>query len=216
MIGSTGAVGGHVARCLSELDSVKALTLLGRRTTPNLDGANVVQHIVDVTEPSSYADLIADHDVAVCTLGVGDPSKVDKESFVRIDKRAVLDFAAACSEADVRHFELLSSVGVGSGSRSFYLRTKGELEDGLRALEFRRLSLFHPSMILTPTNRYGLSQAITLKAWPWLKPVLRGSMRKLRGIEVHTLGEAMAQNVLTDGSGEETLEWDDFVRLARR
>lgn len=215
MIGSTGAVGGHAARRLTELDGVETLTLLGRRETPNLDSAKVVQHIVDVTEPSSYSDLVADHDVAVCTLGVGEPSKVDKETFVRIDKRAVLDFAAACSDADVQHFELLSSVGVGSSSRSFYLRTKGELEDGLRALEFSRLSLFHPSMILTPTNRYGLSQAITLKVWPWLTPALFGPMRKLRGIDVRKLGEGIAENVLTEGSGEETLEWDDFVRLTR-
>jgi len=61
---------------------------------------------------------------------------------------------------------------VSSSSSSFYLKTKGELEDGLKALRFERLSLFHPSMIMTPTNRYGLSQGITLAIMPFFRIVL--------------------------------------------
>jgi len=77
-------------------------------------------------------------------------------------------------------------------SNSFYLRTKGELVEALKALNFDRLSIFQPSMILTPTNRYGIAQAITLKVWPFLKPLLMGSLRKYRGIPVNVLGQAMA------------------------
>ncbi|MFT5681482.1 MAG: hypothetical protein ACI8RZ_002388 [Myxococcota bacterium] len=116
-------------------------------------------------------------------------------------------------QVGIDHFQALSSVGVDSGSTSFYLRTKGELEDGLAALDFERLSLFHPSMILTPTNRYGLSQGITLAVWPLLKPVLLGPMRKLRGVRVETLGRAMTHNLTVEGRGVEVLEWDDFARL---
>ena len=120
----------------------------------------------------------------------------------------------ACNEAGVRHFELLGSVASNSTARYFYLRIKGELQDGLRALEFERLSLFQPSMILTPTNRYGVSQAITLRVWPLLSPLLIGSLRKYRGIPVATLSRAMALNVFTPNAGVEELYWDDFVVLA--
>lgn len=213
MMGSTGAVGGYAAATLASMPEVARLTLLGRRPT-DLDGPTVEQHTVDAMQPDSYAQRLKGHDVAVCTLGVGDPSKVDRETFVRIDKQVVLDFAAASKAAGVQHFELLASVGVDSGSRSFYLRTKGELEDGLRDLQFERLSLFHPSMILTPTNRYGWTQALTLRVWPWLTPVLLGGLRKYRGIAVATLGAAMARNVVVAPPGEQTLEWDEFIGLA--
>jgi len=63
---------------------------------------------------------------------------------------------------------LLSSVGISPKSKSFFLRTKGELVEALKALNFERLSIFMPSMILTPTNRYGFSQALTLAVWPKL------------------------------------------------
>lgn len=214
MIGSTGAVGGQVAATLASSSEVGGLTLLGRRPTEGLPEANVTQHTVDVLEPSTYREIVAEHDVAICTLGVGQPSKMSKEDFVRIDKDAVLAFATTCRDAGVRHFELLASVGVGAESSSFYLRTKGELEDGLRALGFPRLSLFHPSMILTPKNRYGFSQALTLAVWPKLRPLLFGPLRRFRGVRVEELGQAMAFNVFTEREGEEVLEWDDFVALA--
>ncbi len=213
MVGSTGAVGGHVAMALADSEDVERLTLLGRRPTEGLPGTCVEQHTVDVLDPSTYRELVSEHDVAICTLGVGEPSKMSKEDFVRIDKDAVLAFATTCREAGVQHFELLSSVGVGSQASSFYLRTKGQLEDGLRALGFSRLSLFHPSMILTPSNRYGVSQAVTLAVWPKLKPLLLGPLRKLRGVRVEDLGRAIALNVFTRGQGEEVLEWDDFSAL---
>jgi uncharacterized protein YbjT (DUF2867 family) len=163
--------------------------------------------------PAGYAPLLAGHRVAICTLGVGQPSKMSKAEFIRIDKDAVIDFAKACKQAGVKHFELLSAVGANAGSSSLYLRTKGELEQALKELDFERLSLFQPSMILTPTNRYGLSQALILALWPRLDSLLRGGWRKYRGISVATLGAAMARNVLKEQSGLEVLQWDHFVAL---
>jgi hypothetical protein len=69
-------------------------------------------------------------------------------------------------------------------------------------------------MILTPENRYGLSQALVLRVWPRLKPVLSGPLRKFRGISVEQLGAAMGRNVVVGGQGEEALTWDEIVRLA--
>jgi len=215
MLGATGAVGGHTARTLARLPEVTRLSLLSRRPAEGLAGGAIEQHVIDIFTPSSYRDLLAGHDTAICTLGVGEPSKMSKAEFVRIDRDAVLDFASACKQAGVRHFELLGSAGASSTSALFYLRTKGQLEEGLKALGFERLSLFQPSMILTPTNRYGLMQGITLVVFPWLEPLLVGPLRKARGIRVDRLGEAIAMNVLTDAQGVETLHWDDFMRLTR-
>jgi uncharacterized protein YbjT (DUF2867 family) len=215
MIGATGAVGGHVARALAGMPDVKRLTLLGRRPRADLSGHGIQQHIVDVLNVASYERFLPGHEVAICTLGVGQPSRISMSDFVAIDKSAVLAFASSCKAAGIRHFELLGSVGADPRSRSFYLRTKGELEDGLRALSFERLSLFRPSMILTPTNRYGLSQALTLVVWPWLRPLLAGGLRKYRGIEVERLGQAMAADTRRQGRGVEILHWDAIDALAR-
>jgi len=215
MIGATGAVGGEAAKVLSEMPQIERLTLLGRRENENLKGSSITQHVIDLFDPSSYQELLTGHDIAICTLGVGQPSKMSKEDFVRIDRDVFLNFASSCKKEGIQHFELLSSVGVNSKSASFYLRTKGELENGLRELNFNRLSLFHPSMILTPENRYGLSQKLTLMTWPFVSKLFVGNLRKFRGIPVDILGASIAKNTTAEKSGVEILEWSDFNKLGK-
>lgn len=214
MVGATGAVGGQVVNTLLEMSDVTSMTLLGRRLLEGVGANKVSQSVIDVFDPRSYESVLRGHDAAICTLGVGEPSKVSREEFVRVDKTAVLTFAASCRRAGVRHFQLLGSVGANPRSKSFYLRTKGELEEELRALGFERLSLFRPSMILTPENRYGVTQALALAIWPRLRPILVGRLRKYRGIPVEELGRAIALNLRTETIGPEVLDWDAIDRLA--
>ena len=216
MTGATGAVGGEVVKILLEMSQVAKLTLLGRRPVPNIAAKHIQQHKVDIFAPTTYTELLPKHQIAICTLGVGEPSKMSKEDFLRIDRQAVLDFAVACKKAGIQHFELLASVGIDAKSSSFYLRSKGELVNEIKALQFERFSIFQPSMILTPTNRYGFLQGVMLKTWPFLKPVLVGGLRKYRGIPVEVLGKAMAVNVLSPHKGVETLQWDDFYAIVGR
>lgn len=213
VIGGTGAVGGCAIRALLSTDALEGLTLLGRREVAALDDPRVVQRIVDVLDPDRYRAHLDGHDAALSTLGVGEPSRVSRERFVQIDRDAPLAFAQACRDAGVTRFGSLGSVGASPASRSFFLRCKGQLEDGLDALGFAQLSLFRPSMILTPTNRYGVSQAITLAVWPHLQPVLLGGLRRYRGIRVEDLGAAMANQLRSPARGTERLEWDAIQAL---
>lgn len=210
MMGATGAVGTQALIGLLAISEINKITLLGRRPVTEVKGEKIVQHEIDVFSPETYRGLLSGHTVAICTLGVGEPSKTSKEDFIKIDKIAVLDFAKECKAEGVKHFELLASVGISASSSSYYLRAKGELVEELKALDFERLSIFEPSMILTPTNRYGFIQGVMLTIWPWLHPLLVGSLKKYRGVKVEQLGQAMARNILEEKEGYEVLRWDDF------
>lgn len=212
-LGASGAVGTAALENVLNFSGSNKLLLLGRRKLNIANHENLEQQLIDISDAKSYEGYITDFDTAICTLGVGEPSKISKADFVKIDKTAVLDFAIACKTNGVKHFQLLSSVGVSAASKSFFLRTKGELIEALEELSFERLSIFQPSMILTPTNRYGLSQAIVLKVWPSLDFLLQGKAKKYRGIKVEELGKAIANNTLTAGSGTEYLQYDQFKSL---
>lgn len=216
MLGASGAVGTQVLENLLIAKEVEQLTLLGRKSIPSITASHVQQYQIDIFDAASYEHYLANHTTAICTLGVGQPSAMSKAAFIKIDKTAVIDFAIACKKAGIKHFELLASVGLNSKSSSFYLKTKGELVEALKALHFERLSIFQPSMILTPTNRYGISQAIVLKVWPVLKPLFVGNLRKYRGVPVDVLGKAMAMNIFNKKTGEEYLHWDDFYALVSK
>lgn len=215
MLGASGAVGTETMQTLLKMPHVERLTLLGRTPISGITTSIVYQHKIDIFDAHSYADLLEGHDTAICTLGVGEPSKMGKEEFIKIDKTAVLDFAKACKKAGIAHFQLLASVGIDAKSFSFYLKTKGELVEELIALNFEQLSIFQPAMILTPTNRYGFTSAVALFVTPFLNPLLFGSWRKYRGIPVEVLGKAIALNTWNKNKGVERLEWDDFYRITK-
>lgn len=213
MLGATGAVGTEALKALLSNDQIMQVTTLGRRPVPDISNPKVQQHNIDIFDPITYADKLSGHDVAICTLGVGQPSKMSKEEFIKIDKKAVIDFARACKNTGIRHFELLSSVGIDAKSRNFFLRTKGELVEDLKKMKFERLSIFQPSMILTPNNRYGFSQALTLFVWPIISPLMIGALKKFRGIKVDQLGKAFVANIFRKQSEFELLKWSDFNSL---
>ncbi len=213
MMGGAGAVGSEAIKALLPFPNFRKLTLLGRRPVTDVSDKRIQQHNIDIHQPSSYAELAKGHSTAICTLGVGEPSKISKDDFLKIDKTAVINFAKVSKEAGIKHFELLASVGISAKSSSFYLRTKGELLEELKDLNFDRLSIFMPSMILTPTNRYGFAQGLTLTVWPVLDKIFLGSAKKYKGIRVNELGKAMAANIFVDKTGYEELTWEDFQKL---
>ncbi|KXX66827.1 NAD(P)H-binding protein [Flammeovirga sp. SJP92] len=212
--GATGAVGSVAFHHLLTKNNLSKLLTLGRRSVESSQPPSFLdQQVIDIHTPSSYSNLITDFDTAICTLGVGEPSKISKQDFIKIDKTAVLNFAKVCKEKGVKQFHLLASVGTNSSSYNYYLRAKGELIDELVKLNFDRLCIYQPSMILTPKNRYGITQAITLKVWPKLDPVFQNGLRKYRGITVEKLGKSIANNISEEGTGIEYLLYDDFLRL---
>jgi uncharacterized protein YbjT (DUF2867 family) len=213
VFGATGAVGGQALAALLASPAFERVTTLGRRVVPGAAAGKLEQHVIDPGKPATYESLLHGHAVAICTFGVGEATKLSREEFRRIDFDYVLDFARACKRQGISHFTLLVSVGADARSRFFYLRSKGELEEAVAALGFDRTSFFRPSMIITPKNRYGVSQAIVLKAWPIVDKLFVGPLRKYRGITIADLGRAMVRNSERPGRGVEVLTWPDFKRL---
>lgn len=119
-LGASGAVGSAVLENILGFSDINKLLLLGRRKLNVAEKSNLEQQVIDITNSTTYQGFIIDFDTAICTLGVGEPSKLSKDEFVKIDKTAVIDFAIACKENGVKHFQLLSSVGVSLSSRSFF------------------------------------------------------------------------------------------------
>lgn len=220
LLGATGAVGGHVLAEVLRSPIFTGVTTLGRRaavipTSVTVPAGKLTQHMVDVSDAGSYRQHLPGHSDAICTLGVGDPSKLPREEVWRIEVDYVVAFASACRGAGVERFSLMTSVGSDPTSRFYFLRMKGTLEDRVKALGFPRIRIFRPSMILTPENRYGLSQAVTLSVWPHLNWALRGSLRSARGIRVEDLGRAIGLDAARGqrDDGTQVYTWDDFQAI---
>ena len=143
--GATGLVG---ALCLKQLldDPAYAQVTAILRRPSGRSHPKLTEKIVDFDKLSSLSPIAADD--AFCALGTTNSKAGSQETYRKIDfgySKAFAEFALA---GDAKQFALVSSVGANARSRTFYLRTKGEIEDAVVALPFQSVHIFQPSFLI--------------------------------------------------------------------
>ena len=149
--GATGMVGKEILEGLLADQTVAAVHSLGRRA-PAIQHPKLTAHVVDLAALPSLppADEVY--------LAVGTTIKIagSQAAFRAVDHDANLAVATAALAAGVRRAGLVSAMGANSGSRIFYSRVKGELEDALSRMRFEGTVIARPSMLVG--NREVLGQ----------------------------------------------------------
>jgi uncharacterized protein YbjT (DUF2867 family) len=139
--GSTGLIGRLLLKQLMGHD----LTLVGRRAN-SAAPANVRQFTGDAADwPSLMTGIRCN--VAICTIGTTIRVAGSKDAFTAVDRDAVIDFATAAYLGGARQFMMVSSVGANPTASNFYLATKGQAEEGAKAIGFDRIDIFRPGLL---------------------------------------------------------------------
>ncbi len=211
-------MGSALTRELLASPGCSAVTILTRRAVETFAGVagagKLTQRVVDLDRLEVEAwEPAGGCEAAFCTMGVGQPKKVSREEFWRVDVEYAGAFARGCKAAGVRHMSLLTSVGANYRSRVYYLRVKGTVETAYQALGFQRLSLFRPSLLATSQVRYGYSDWLLQRVVPrvsWMFP------SRYREIRVEDLGRAMRLNAEGEARGPvEILHYEEMRALLR-
>lgn len=212
LAGASGLIGGKVVTLLSSADlEVHVPT----RRILEIMPPGSIQHIADPAEwPERIAELKPD--VAISCLGTTwNKSGKNEAAFRAVDYDLVLAFAAAAQKAGVRHMISVSSVGASAKSAGFYLRTKGETEEGLRQLGFDRLDILRPGLL---TGERGgerrLGERIGILVSPLTDTFLHGAFRRYRSIDSQIVARAIAALAIVGGQGEFIHENDAMTALA--
>jgi uncharacterized protein YbjT (DUF2867 family) len=209
IVGATGLVG----RAVIEHFGATAITVLGRRSVEGL----APQHAQRVAPPRDWPDAIAAAKPAIliCCLGTTIRQAGSQAAFRAVDHDLILAVASAAKRAGTSHLIAVSSVGASAKAGNFYLRTKGETEDWLRALGFDRLDLLRPGLLLG--DRPGpprLGEGLATIAAPIADALLHGSFRRYRSISGATVAAAIVALAGKGGSGVHIHENDAIRALA--
>lgn len=209
IVGATGLVG----RAVIERFGSKPITILARRDVEGLPP----HHIERIAPTETWPDIIAAEKPAVliCCLGTTIRQAGSQAAFRAVDHDLILAAARAAKRAGTPHMIAVSSVGAASKSSNFYLRTKGETEDGLRVLGFQRLDLIRPGLLrggrLGPQR---LGEGLATIAAPLTDALLHGSFRRYRSISGATVAAAIVALAAQGGSGAHIHENDAIRALA--
>lgn len=83
-----------------------------------------------------------------CCLGTTKKQAGSAEKFVRIDKDYVINCAKLAKAAGVEEFHYVSSNGANPNAFFLYTKTKGEIETELQNIEFEKLVIYRPTLLI--------------------------------------------------------------------
>ena len=210
--GASGLVGGELLEALLSDSSVVRVDSLVRRPSGR-SGNTLAEHVVDFGNLSAAA-LALKVDEAYCCLGTTMRAAGSREAFRRVDLDAVVAFGRLAAAAGARSLAVVSSVGADPSARSFYLRTKGEMERALAALGVPSLVIMRPSLLLGERRETRWGERAGELGLRLASPLLKGSLARYRPVHARAVARAMIAASRHSAPGVRVVESDEIPSLA--
>lgn len=205
VIGATGLIGQSLLEELA-VDNTFGEVLAITRRPVNFRHHKIINQVVEFDNLANFSHLLKG-DVLFSCLGTTkkQAGSISAQRLVDVDYQ--LKAAEIAAANGVAEYFLVSSSGANAASSNAYLRMKGELEEKVAQLTFKRICIFQPSLLLGERAGFRLAEKLagwilpTLCTLPFLtryKPIYGSQIaKKMRqecvkrftGIHVFTLDE---------------------------
>jgi uncharacterized protein YbjT (DUF2867 family) len=207
LLGATGLVGRQCLDMLASDPAFSRVVVLARRKFAEATAPRVEAHIVDFEHLSDRPDLFR---VDQVISAIGTTIKAvggSRAKFRAVDYEIPMTAAKLARAQGARHFLLVSSLGADATSRIFYSRVKGELEDALRPMGFRSLTILRPSLLLGERSEFRLGEEVA-KRFAWVVP------GKYRPVDARDVARVLVLSAKRDDPGMHIIESDDIRQMA--
>jgi len=204
VFGATGLTGSNLTEELARSEAYDKILIFTRRKS-NAGAETAVQSAssskireieFDITNIEAVKDEIKGEDL-FCCLGTTIKKAGSQEAFKKVDLEAPAKIASIAAANGVKQFIVISSIGADPGSRNFYLKTKGQMEQAVQKEHFQAVAILRPSMITGKRKEFRLAEEAGKIMFKPLEKLLVGRLRKYRSIKAKTIAEAMVKIALT-------------------
>jgi uncharacterized protein YbjT (DUF2867 family) len=208
VIGGTGQVGSAVVQALLADSVCREVVMVTRKSVVISDSARLRNVVMDtgaadfemrVAEVAREVVAGGDRVSAVSCVGVGSGSlQWTEEQLKQLEIGVVGAFARGVRRAGVAQFCLLSAVGANAASRIKYARIMGLKEAAIQAVNFQRLAIFRPGIIV--------GNAHTPRWVAWLGKLVPGSSGN---IEQRDIGKAFLAEIANKAAETGVIFYDN-------
>ncbi|MFO7573539.1 MAG: NAD(P)H-binding protein [Bacteroidales bacterium] len=189
VFGATGLVGSELVRELESDERYSAVKVLVRRDV-EFDGEKTEVLKVNVSDVNSYATDIKGDELFIC-LGTTIKKAGSVSAMEAADRDLPAEIAIAAINNGVEAVAVVSSIGADPGSRNYYLRIKGEMEERIAGAGFKRTVIVRPSILFGKRKEYRFGEEMGKAIMKVFRFLLMGRLRKYRGIEARDVARAM-------------------------
>lgn len=193
VIGSTGMVGTQLIQLLLLSNDYSEIISLVRRKS-GVEHPKLKEYSINFDKPDEWKDLVIG-DVLFSTLGTTISAAKSKEAQFKVDYTYQYNVAEIASQNAVSTYVLVSSAGANPKSLAFYASMKGKLEDAVKLLPFKVITILRPGQLAGNRLEKRTAEKIGLQIMSWLNKI--GLLRKYKPIHSRQVAQAMikvAQN----------------------
>ena len=146
VLGASGATGRELVKLLFDDSNFNQVSIFVR-TDPKISDKKLTIHKIDFAKLEEYKDLIKG-DILFSALGTTKKEAGGKKEQYLVDYTYQYEFAKMASDNGVTNYSLVSSTGANSNSSFFYPKIKGELEESVKKLNFKKIDIFQSPMLI--------------------------------------------------------------------
>ena len=164
VIGATGGVGTYLVQKLMDSELCSKVTVISRMEctkAPKL--TNIIWDDFSeylLKDKDENVEVFKNHDVLFCCLGAPEKALIGlmfnkkkyEPMFQTIDYDYTVGVASVAFKAGIPHFSVISSSGLSEEGTFPYIRIKWKMEQAVKRLGFKNLSIFHPSHLMKPAR----------------------------------------------------------------
>ncbi|MEO8232252.1 MAG: NAD(P)H-binding protein [Ignavibacteriota bacterium] len=188
VIGATGLVGSFITQKLLDDDRYSKVKVFVRNSL-EIKHPKLEEHIVDFEKLDLWKDEI-EGDELYSALGTTIKKAGSKDAQYKIDFTYQYETAKAASENGVKNYMLVSSAGANYKSSNFYLRTKGNLDEKVQQLNFEKIRIFRPSILVGLRSEKRFGESIGIKIAETITKIIP-ALKKYKPIDASLVAEAM-------------------------
>ena len=212
IFGSSGLIGNELFKTIllnNSYDKIKVFV----RSIPEVNNPKVEIIKTDFFNLEQYKDKIIGDDCFFC-IGTTKKDTPDKEEYRRVEYNIPVNIAKIAKANSVKSFYYVSSIGANPNASSNYLKNKGQVEEELKNLNFSKLAIFRPSLLIGNRKSFRLGEVIFTPVMNTLTLFAFGSLKKYKPIKIQNVVKAIlftSKNV----SEKIVFESDELERLAK-
>ena len=176
LFGSSGLIGGQLLNNLIQNNDYNKIKIFVR-SEPAIKESKIEIIKADFNNLKNHIEDIKGDDCFFC-IGTTKQNSPDKNEYKRIERDMPVEIAEIAKANSVNSFVYVSSGFADPKNSGAYLRYKGEVEEELKKLNFRKLGIMRPSFLLGNRKEKRFGEKIGIFFFKLLSPLFLGPLKK--------------------------------------
>ena len=210
IFGSSGLVGSNLVKIILQNEKYDHIKLFVRSETENKSKKLEIIK-TDFNNLEKHKHSIVGDDCFFC-IGTTRKNTPDKNEYIITEYNIPVEIGKIAKSNSVNNFIYVSSLGANPNASGLYLKNKGQAEQELINLNFPRLAIIRPSILLGNRKENRIVEKIGIFIMQILSPLFLGQLKKYKPIKVENVAKAII-NIAQNNYQKTIFESDQLVEI---